>query len=114
MKIQATYVSNHSPSFVVVKDQLIVGSTSELVHHLIDALAAEQGGPSPDSSTRVVLFGKGGPLCSGRVRSRSWPRSFSVRALPPRLCKQVEAFIHFADRLGEVQFDIHYGRNDFR
>jgi len=106
---------NYSPSFAIVKDQLIVSSTAELVHQLIDALTAEKDSTSSESSTRIALFGKGGASLLRAGKEQILAQAILSQALPPAVArKQVESFITFAERLGELQFDIRYGQNDFR
>ena len=59
--IPATFALNYSPAFVVVGNQLVVSSTAELAHDLVDELVKESKTPkTTPATTQIALFAKGG------------------------------------------------------
>ncbi len=107
---------NYSPSFVVVNNQLVISSTAELAHDLVDAILKEgKSMKTLPATTQIALFAKGGAEVLESFKEQLLAQAILNQAQPPAAArKQIESFIGFVDRLGSLRFEVQYGDNDFR
>jgi Protein of unknown function (DUF3352) len=107
---------NYSPAFAIVDNQLIVSSTAELAHDLIDEVLKEaSAAKASPATTQIAVFAKGGAAALQAAREQLLAQAILNQALPPAVArKQIESFIGFVERLGSLRFEVQYGQNDFR
>jgi hypothetical protein len=108
---------NFSPCFVAVGNQLMLCSTLELCHELIDLLDKEAAQPkltaSPPVHTRI--YASGGAALLNTFKDRLFTQTILEQAIPPERAKeQVQAFTEWVRRLGIFQEEADYGPQDFR
>lgn len=106
---------NFSPTFVTVRDQLIISSTAELARDLVALLDKETSRAVSPSSTRIALSARGGAQLLRDNRESLVAQTILNQALPPTAArKQLDAVIDLVDQLGELRFDIRYEPKEFR
>lgn len=107
---------NFSPCFVAVGNQLAVCSTLELCHELTDLLEKEAAHPGPIASPadQTRIYASGATALLDAFKDRLFTQTILERALPPdRAREQVRAFTDWVRRLGVLQIEGDYGRQDF-
>jgi hypothetical protein len=108
---------NFTPCFVAVGNQLVVSSTLELCHELVDLLEKEAAHPisagSPPLQTQI--YASGGTALLEAFKDRLFTQTILDQAIPPdRAKEQVQAFTDWVRRLGILRIETSYGAHDFR
>ncbi len=109
---------NFSPCFTTVGDQFIASSTLELCRDLIDQVQKEQAPIRSQRDTVSVhfrLYSTGGAGALKAAQDDLIAQTILAQALPPEKAReQVQTLIDWVQRLGTLEVESAYGRNDFR
>jgi hypothetical protein len=109
---------NFSPCFVTVGNQFIASSTLELCRDLIDQVKKEQAPHETARDTvsvRSRAYAAGGAGALKAAQDDLIAQTILAQALPPDKARaQVQALIDWVQRLGTLDVESAYGRNDFR
>jgi hypothetical protein len=105
---------NFSPCFAQVKDQFLFCSTLELGRELVELL--QKPGEKPDmTTTNTVFFATGLAELLQASEDTLLAQTILQQAVAPEEARQqVKDFIALVRRLGVVQIESQYGKNDFR
>jgi hypothetical protein len=113
----ADFRFNFSPCFVTVGDQFLVASTLEMGHEMVDLLQkeAKDGAKKSPSVSRSRTYGAGIADLLDKQEDRLIVQTILAQALPPNEARdQVAKFIGVVRRLGTLNDDVIFDRNEFR
>jgi hypothetical protein len=109
---------NFSPCFTTVGDQLLISSTFELGHELIDVLEKEAKEPvkkTSPASEHTRLYAAGGATLLKAGEDQLQTQAILTQALSPEAAReQVKAAIDLVSRLGLLEIESTYGADNFR
>jgi hypothetical protein len=108
---------SYSPCFVAVGNQFVVSSTLELAHELVDLLEKEakstEKNDSP-SSIRSRLYSHGGIAFARNYEEVLITQAVLGQAVTPADArKQLQAFLTWAEQLGNLDIDSGYTEKDW-
>jgi hypothetical protein len=107
---------NFTPCFATVGNQFVLCSSLGLCHELIDLLEKEAASPSIAGSPalQTQIFASGGTALLEAFKDRLFTQTILEQAIPPERAKeQVQAFTDWVRRLGVLQVEADYGRENF-
>jgi hypothetical protein len=109
---------NFSPCFVRVGNQFVISSTLELGHELVDLLEQEARDPQAKGSPapmRMQVYAAGGVELLKAFEDQLVTQLILGQAIPAdEAKKQFRALTDLVRQLGVLQFEAHYGANDYR
>jgi hypothetical protein len=106
---------NTSPCMVKVGNQLVVSSTLELAHDLVDMLEKEASTPVYSASTlRARAYATGVAVGIQNAQEQLLTQVILSQALAPAAAReQLRRLVDLVDQLGSVQMQTHYGPDRF-
>jgi hypothetical protein len=106
---------NFSPCFTTAGKSFVISSTLELGHMLAQQLVKEKDVKLNPATTRFQIYASG--FAAGLEATKEQIRTSIIlgQALNPKDAQgQVRDIVRAVQRLGVLQFEIEYGKNDFR
>ena len=106
---------NASPCLVRVGNQLVLSSTLELAHDLVDVLEKENKTPVYSPSTlRAMAYATGVAAGIQNAEEQLLTQIILSQALSPLAAReQLRKLVDLVEQLGSVRMQTHYGDNDF-
>ncbi|MBI3411088.1 MAG: hypothetical protein HY040_22365 [Planctomycetes bacterium] len=106
---------NFCPCFTHVGDQFVISSTLELGRDLIDLLEKENRGDTSPATSRTHIYAKGVADNVRKAEGALLTQFVLSQGLSAKSARQqVRDLADLVERLGQLQFGLEYGANDFR
>jgi hypothetical protein len=106
---------NFTPSFAIVKDQLIAATNLDLCKELIDIVQKEDRHRPAAQNMQSRLYAKGGgDFLNSSPEGLLTQTILSQAVDEAEAKKQVDRILKFAQKLGRLQIETDYGAKDFR
>jgi hypothetical protein len=106
---------SYSPSFAMVGDQLVFSSTFGLAKDLIDELARPANAKPQAATSRARLYSESAALALRQSPDKMMTQLILAQSLSPAAAREeVRRILALTEKLGTVDLDLNYGRDDFR